>query len=421
MIRPCSLLCLGFALACAGDKNASKGADDGWQAERDTIGDTVVVRTISGSTWGAPRRLVTQLTIGVADGDENLMLGNIRGLAVALDGSIYLSEDTPSLKKFGPDGAFIRVFGRVGSGPGEYRRPDGGLAVLRDARVVIRDPGNGRLAVYSADGEPAATWRISSGFNTSRRLYTDTTGNLYTLILFDPEASVDQWVMGLERFAPDGTRLDSLRAPSWRFEKGEIKAQREGSTSVNDVPFSPSDSWTWSPLGYYVGGVSTSYRIELFRPGSPLRIERVVAPVPVLPEEAADQKRVATDNMVRSYPGWVWNGPEIPRVKPPFRVIYAGDDGRIWVLVSQPGVRDSTAEEMTGTGAGRYSVSTWKEPVAFDVFDPDGRYLGRVSAPEGLQTWPEPVFRGDTVWAAVEDADGVRYIQRLEIVRNSLK
>jgi hypothetical protein len=26
------------------------------------------------------------------------------------------------------------------------------------------------------------------------------------------------------------------------------------------------------------------------------------------------------------------------------------------------------------------------------------------------------VFRGDTVWAAVEDADGVRYVKRLQVV-----
>jgi hypothetical protein len=284
--------------------------------------------------------------------------------------------------------------------------------------VVIRDPGNGRLSVFTPEGEPAGTWRIRSSFNTSRRLYADTAGNLYTLILFDPEARVDEWVMGLQRFAPDGNEGDSIRAPTWKYEKGEIKGEKEGNSSMNEVPFWPSDSWAWSPLGYYVGGVSTAYRIEIFRPGSPLRIERNTVPVPVQPEEAADLKRVATDNMVRNFPGWVWNGPEIPRVKPPFRVVYAGDDGRIWVLLSRPGVRDSTAPTMAGTGTFQYSVSTWKEPVAFDVFEPDGRYLGEVQAPDGFQTWPEPIFRADTVWAAIEDPDGVRYIHRMEIVRD---
>ena len=86
--------------------------------------------------------------------------------------------------------------------------------------------------------------------------------------------------------------------------------------------------------------------------------------------------------------------------------------------MSRPGLWDSNAEKMAGTGSFQYSVSTWKEPVAFDVFDPDGRYLGEVQAPNGFQTWPEPIFRGDTAWAAIEDPDGVRYIHRMEIVRD---
>ena len=39
-----------------------------------------------------------------------------------------------------------------GEGPGELNSPGGGLAVLTDGRVVVRDPGNQRLQVFSADG-----------------------------------------------------------------------------------------------------------------------------------------------------------------------------------------------------------------------------------------------------------------------------
>ena len=408
--------CLLTMFACTGRED-SASSTAAWRAEWDTVGDTIIVRTVSGSIWSERATLVPRVTIGVAEGDENLMLGDIRGLAVGPDGSIYIAEGGPSLKKFGPDGQFIRTIGRVGSGPGEFRRPDGGLAVLPDGRVVLRDPGNGRLAVFSPEGEPLTTWRISSGLNTSRRLYADTAGNVYTLVLVDPEAQVDEWVMGLLRFTPDGTSTDTLRAPTWRFDESVIKAEREGSSSINEVPFSADDSWTFSPLGYYAGGVSTSYRIDLFRPGSPLRIERSTPPIPVLPEEAADHKRVASENMERNYPGWVWNGPDVPRVKPPFREVYAGDDGRIWVRVSTPGFKDSTATREEGVGSRTWSVPTWQEAVAFDVFDAEGQYLGAVDAPAGFQSWPEPVFRGDTVWAAVEDEDGVKYIQRLELVR----
>ena len=403
-------------IALGGCSDSDPAARAGpWQAERDTLGDTAVVRTVSGSLR-APGRLVATMSIGAADGDdEAYLLGNMRAIAVAADGSVYISDGGPLLKKYDADGRFVRVIGRSGGGPGEYRSPDGGLAILPDGRVVIRDPGNGRLSVFSADGEPAAAWRIAGGFNTGRRLYVDTAGYLFTMVITDPGTGPGDWKMGLARFGPDGVPGDSMPAPEWQYEPAVISGQDKNSSNYEDVAFSPRVHWTFSPLGYYVGGLSSNYRIDLFRPGAlVLRIERTAKPVPVAAAEAADYRRVATENMRRNFPGWTWNGPDIPSSKPPFRGLFAGDDGRIWVLLSRPGIE--SGEEVPETTANRFSETVWSEPVAFDVFEADGRYLGEVSAPQGFLRYPEPVFRGDTVWAAVEDADGVRYVKRLQVV-----
>lgn len=403
--------CIALGGCSDGGAGTSAGA---WRAERDTLGDTVVVRTVSGSLR-APARLVATMSIGAADGDdEAYLLGNMRAIAVAADGSVYISDAGPVLRKYGPDGRSLRMIGRSGGGPGEYRSPDGGLAVLADGRVAIRDPGNGRISVFSADGAPEAAWRIAGGFNTGRRLYVDTAGNLRTMVITDPGTGPGDWKMGLAKFGPDGTPGDSMPAPEWQYEPAVISGQDKNSSNYEDVAFSPRAHWTFSPLGYYVGGLSSAYRIDLFRTGAPvLRIERAAKPIPVAAAEAADHRRAATENMRRNFPGWTWNGPDIPSTKPPFRALFAGDDGRVWVLLSRPGIEST--DEVAETTANRFSEPAWSEPVAFDVFEADGRYLGEVSAPQGFLRYPEPVFRGDTVWAAIEDADGVRYVKRLQV------
>ncbi|MDT8341319.1 MAG: hypothetical protein RQ751_07380 [Longimicrobiales bacterium] len=76
---------LALLLAAAGCN--SPGSTDGGGAGalvavRDTVGDTVVVRTVSGSVWGEDAVLVPEVEIGVLDGDERYMFGRIRALAV---------------------------------------------------------------------------------------------------------------------------------------------------------------------------------------------------------------------------------------------------------------------------------------------------------------------------------------------------
>ena len=61
------------------------------------------------------------------------------------------------------------------------------------------------------------------------------------------------------------------------------------------------------------------------------------------------------------------------------------------------------------------TIRDWREPIVFDVFEPDGRYLGQVSAPPGFRTQPLPSIRGNTVWAAVSDRGGVPDVVRFEI------
>jgi len=413
VVRASGVGALIITAACARDA----GAGSDWEARIDTVGDTITVRTISGGEWGPNAELVPELRIGKVDGADEYLLGSIVGLAVDREGNMFVFDrQVPALREYAPDGSFVRTFGRSGGGPGEYNQSDGGLAILRDGRIVLRDPGNARFQLWSADGEPAGEWMYSGGFFTSRPLYVDTADNVYS----SSNAATGPYAGStiLVKYRPDGQRADTLLAPTWNHEAPVIRAGTEHLQMVMGVPFSASEDWTFSPLGYFVGGVSTDYNVDVLRPdGSVLRIGRVIEPVPVQPAEKANSQALTTQNVQRMVPGWRWNGAAIPDTKPPFRAVLVAEDGRIWVQLSQPGqpIPEDQRDDPVGPDGSRRVVDEWSEPIAFDVFQPDGRYVGMVRAPDGLGIYPRPVIRGDTMWAIMEDDLGVEQITRLTV------
>jgi hypothetical protein len=401
--------------ACGGGEPEAIGP----QITRSMAGDTVVVRTESGSVWGIDGVLVPEVSIGQLEGDLEYLFGNIASLGVGPDGTIYVVDrQVPDLRAFSADGTFLHTLGRPGEGPGEINQPDGGLAVLSDGRVLVRDVGNARIQVYDPAGEPAGAWSIRGGFSTSSPLYKDRDDNVYTQILVDPRAEVKDWVVGLVRISPDGVVGDTLTPPKSGFENPAVEAHsmedgKVTGTSRNGVPFAATTQTTFHPGGYWIQGVSTDYRFALKRPGSPVIIERVAERVPVTSAEKAEDEYRLTMNMRQTEPGWRWNGPPIPDVKPAFGSILAGRDGRIWVQVPQPGVEGDDPDYDPKDQ--RSTPNRWKEPLAFDVFEEDGTYLGRVHPPEGFQLYPTPVFDGEYVWAVVEDDLGVERVARYHL------
>jgi hypothetical protein len=114
--------------------------------------------------------------------------------------------------------------------------------------------------------------------------------------------------------------------------------------------------------------------------------------------------------MRNTEPGWSWDGPPIPEGKPPFKAIAVGMDGRIWVSPHHRAVR---VEEPNLSQDGPPMTERWVEPLTFDVFEPDGTYLGVVRGPQArISFWASPVMRGDDVWAVTFDDLDVAYIVR---------
>jgi hypothetical protein len=411
----CTLLALTLAAGCGSGPGDEGGASLVMRV--DTVGDTIVVRTERGSAWGGEARLEPVLRIGELEGSDEYVFGNIGGVALTPGGDLYvLDSQVPAVRIYDAAGRHVRSVGSRGGGPGELARPTG-LALLPDGRVLVSDPANGRVNVYSASGDPLDSWRMSGGFMTSNQVVATAAGDAYVQALLS-EPMIPAMRVGMVRTGPESIPADTIEGPVWDFEPPALTAEFTSgdsrAISRAPVPFGPQTTWTFSPLGYMVGGVSTRYAVEAFRPdGRVLRMERVVEPVPVTAGERAHREFTTTRNMRNTDPGWRWSGPPIPSTKAPFTSVRVDDDGRIWVRIAAHGEvvpPDEREEPRPGQEAG---PEPWREPLVYDVFAEDGRLLGTLAMPARF-TWYGS--RGDRVWGITRDELDVQYATVLRLV-----
>ena len=396
-----------FALAaCEVDNDPSTAGQD---VVIRTIGDTTVVRTLSGSVWGAEATLVPEVSIGELDGPEEYLFGWIFSIAVDDDRNVYVFDyQAQHVGVFDSEGNHVRTLGRQGEGPGEFKRAEA-IALLPDGRLVVRNPGNQRIEVFGPEPGQTEQWGYpAGGLHSGAPLYTDANGRTF---VDAPDRSEDDLVVHLIVFGPDGTQLDTLPDPSSTSEAAALVAERGGGSTSAAVPFSPALVWTVHPSGHFLTGFSSDYRIDLPRDDGVLRIERAADPVPVNDEERAYQRELIVRSMREMDPDWSWNGPPIPETKPFFHRLLTGRNGRIWVRVAAEGYpvenEDHDPEDPSSMPV------LWREPVRYDVFEPDGTYLGVVVPPDGVTL---SVFDGDYVWGVTRDELEVQRVVRYRIV-----
>lgn len=409
---------LVFALLACGTVDAESGAvNSEWTATTDTIGDTIRVFTEHGQVWESDARLVSEVSIGVLDGEPQYQFGNILAIAVGADGRIYvLDGHGPAIRVYAPDGTWLQDVGREGEGPGEYKRPDSGLAMRPDGKLLLRDPGNGRISIYDADGNFEGSWPLAGSMNTSQPMIMTRDGTALTPVIKNLGASVMQWQRGLARYTPDGA-IDTLDIPDLGYKEAKISGESENSSSISNVPYTPEQQVTYSTLGYFVTGISEAYSFKLLHEDGPvIEIGRAYEPVPVLADEASIQRERITRNFRDNFPGWKWNGPPIPDVKPPYSTLLTSEEGRIWVRIHVPSERYMTAgDERAEEARLEQPVNPYREPVVFDVFEPSGEYLGSVETPDGFSLYPRPVIRDMTVWGVVKDELDVARLHRFQV------
>ena len=334
-------------------------------------------------------RLEPDLRIG-ADADSGpTSFTNIITLEVDAAGRIYALEHTPrEIRVFRPDGTFLRRLGRLGSGPGEFREAFG-LAWDSLRRLMVVDHSNSRYTFFDTSGSLAGStpreqmgvygWRWEGGVLRDGRV-----------VEYAARFAPGSRRMLLLVLGADGRVSDSLNLPQ-PAGGGFYRIDLADGYMVVPIPFAPQMVWRLDARGYVWLGTGDRYRLaQVSLRGDTVRlVERRTEPVRV---HAAEVDSLLSQYLRRA-PNARVDRSRVPATKPAFTDHFTDDVGWLWVSVplamNQPG-------------------------VAFDVFDPRGRYRGRVTTPERIRA---PVLvRGSRLYAVVLDDDEVTTIVRFRIV-----
>lgn len=303
----------------------------------------------------------------------------------------------PAIRVFAADGDYLRDLGGRGEGPGEFTAlrglaalPGGGVAVWHEMDL---------LSVF--DGTGGFVDRFRMRFSTivggsGPSVVADTAGHVFVRTTTGPPPPQAPYIRyAWVHYTTEGEFIDSIVPPD-RAVEGAPLAFR-----IETLSFP-------SPHGYFVTGRNDEY--ALHRPladGRVVRIERPYEPLPVDGEER-QQWQAQVDEWFRRRDQ---RSTSIQTVKPAWKQLYVGGDGRIWVsryveAQHHPG-HVTRAEERGG-----WPTMEWLEPQTFDVFDPRGSLLGSVTLPIGS----EVLFaRGQRVWTLERGVYDEPYVVRYRV------
>jgi sugar lactone lactonase YvrE len=384
----------------AGCGHEERGSVGHWAGTVDTLASgTIVVRNPAGGMWdeASAWTVVEELRLGTADGDGPELFGSIYDVAVDGAGRIYvLDQQAQEVRVFDAEGAYLRTIGRKGSGPGEFKNPFA-LHWDSEGRLWVIDPGNARYSVFDTTGTYHSMVRREShflrmpwpgGFDAEGRLWDS------AMLPETRPGERNEVLVAIRADTVAAVPVDTLRLPVYQGEQFHL-SNTEGIrfTTVN-VPFSSQLAWHFEATRQRLWSATTDrYRITLQNArGDTLRIiERAHEPVPVTAEE---RTMVIEELAWFTKQGGQIDASRIPSIKPALQGFFTDDQGYLWVEPTAP------SEE-----AGR----------VLDVFDPEGRYLGRVRLPF-LAGYFRPLIVGDRIYAITQDELEVPYVVRARIV-----
>jgi hypothetical protein len=332
----------------------------------------VVVALPAGADSQAAPQLRRLADIGCADCGDARELSSTWDVAVTERGDVLVVDrDAPMLRLFDRTGRLVWGRGRPGAGPGEYRFPMR-AAIGPDGSIEVVDPRLRRLTRLAADGVVKQSLVVP--FFPAAIAARGRAGELVILTDdFRGHATLERWLPADS--AP--VRVASLEAPA----RGGVAS---GSPSVAVAPS--------GDLAYIV----SADRYEIHRlSASGQALPSIVRDIPRprrTPEEiAAVRRQIAMVGAAMKAQERARSGQSRP--------VMPGDDA----LQFKP---HASTDALRYDDGGRLWVRTMRatgQATVFDVFAPDGQFVGEVTVPLAVHAYS---LAGDYLATAGEREDG---------------
>jgi len=341
---------------------------DVWKGSLEEVDGVTVVKNPKEPMYGEDVfSLEEELSIGEAEGSEEYMFSRIRDIAVDDRGYIYaLDLKARHVKVYNEKGEYVRIIGKGGQGPGEFRIP---FFILISPSKELVVTGMRKVSYFKLDGE----------FIRSQNLSTQNIAQLKFDKFGDP---IGTCILSSEENPRIELRKFNLEFET-KFAIDSSPISRTRSTGFN--PFDPVLRWDMIRGEHIVCGYGgEGYILKIYDLEGKLikSIHKDYDPAEVTDRDIeVEMQRHGIDS--REFIS-------APEFKPPFRWIDADEEGRIF----------AQSWELIPESEGYY----------YDVFDTDGKYLLRVPI---KAEWL--IFKKLKLHTIVRDNEGYQYVKRYKV------
>lgn len=407
--RTAALALLALLPTACGDGRAAggDGVPEGVSVV-DSAGIRIVTNTGEGA-WsdGDPWGLEEFYRVGGID-DPDAQFGLIFAVDVDADGNVYVADQQArDIRVYGPDGGLKRVIGGPGDGPGEFGMGFMGM-IERDGEVWALDMMTTGLQIFTSEGErlrgqpmnpmggiPMFLEESREGLVAQRRSMSVTPGEGGTI------GGTGDVVVLLGAETPDTLLV---------LPAGQSIDLAGGMPQM--TLFEPEPRWDVNLRGETVVGMDDVFSFTVNDvEGTPVRvIRRDVEPEPVndLAVRAIKDAMVAQAEAFGAPPGMasqMFEGMGFAETMPLVSRVVLTDDGYFWANRTSTLAELSEGEDVDIQDLGsRY----------WDVFDPEGIYLGAMEMPGRFLPYK---IIGDELWGVDRDELGVASVVGMRILR----